>query len=217
MGEDAFEQSEMHDGSPIVRRDKLVSRRMAALLAGSGILPIAIGILIALTNATAARPLPTAALPFVVAALLAMGLAFGVMGIMFGVLRTVVTKEAVHVKYGLWGPTIPLHAIESARVVEYNWTEYGGWGIRIGKDGSRAYVPRSGPCVELVYRDGEKSKRVLVGGEDAAATVAAIKEARTPARIATGVRVSDVDEPEAEEPEETEDRAPGATRSAGDP
>jgi hypothetical protein len=216
VGEDAFEESEMHDGSPIVRRDKLVSRRMAALLSGTGILPIAIGIFVAFANDSSQKPLPAAALPFVVAALLTMGVAFGVMGIMFGVLRTVVTKKAVHVKYGLWGPTIPLEAIESVRVVDYDWTEYGGWGIRIGKDGSRAYVPRSGPCVQLVYKDGGTSKRVLVGGEDAAATVAAINEARTHTRVATEVRVSE-HEPEAEALDEAEGETPGATRSAGEP
>lgn len=184
MAGDAFEESEMHDGAPVVRRDKLVSRGMTALFFGSGLLPMLVALLVALTNSTSAKPLPPAVMPVVVALFAAFGMAMWLGGIVFGVLRTVVTKQAVHVKYGLWGPTIPIEAIESARVIDYDWTEFGGWGMRIGKGGARAFVPRNGPCVELVYRDGDKKKRVLVGAENAAATVASIQEAQTQVRIA---------------------------------
>ncbi|MCW5810654.1 MAG: hypothetical protein KIT84_06560 [Labilithrix sp.] len=185
MAGDAFEAAEMHDGAPIVRRDKVVSRGMAALLAGSGLLPFAVAILVALVNGSSERPLPAPALPFFVAFFCALGVLMMGMGVVFGVLRTVVTKKAVHVKYGLWGPTIALDAIESVRVVDYDWTEFGGWGIRIGKGGKRAYVPRNGPCLELVYRDGPTRKHVLIGAENAAATAAAIEEARARPRITT--------------------------------
>lgn len=184
MAGDAFEEAEMHDGSPIVHRDKLVSRGMTGIMLGGGSLPLLVGILVALTNSTASRPVPPGAVPLVVALTAALSVALWITGIVFGVVRTVVTKQAVHVKYGLWGPTIPLDAIESARVVEYDWTEFGGWGLRIGKDGARAYVPQNGPCVELVYREGGKTKRLLVGAAEASRTVRAIEEARGRVRIA---------------------------------
>lgn len=193
MAGDAFEESEMHDGSPVVRRDKLVSRRMAALFFGSGVLPMVVAVFLALTNGASDKPLSPSSLPVVCALLALYGVAMVIGGIVFGVLRTVVTKKAVHVRYGLWGPTIPLDAVESARVVAYDWTEFGGWGMRIGKGGARAYVPKNGPCVELVYREGDKKKRVLVGAEDASATVAAIEEARGRVRIAEDARADVAD------------------------
>lgn len=199
MAGDAFEESEMHDGSPVVRRDKLVSRRMAALFFGSGVLPMVVAVFLALTNGASDKPLSSSSLPVVCALLALYGVAMVIGGIVFGVLRTVVTKKAVHVRYGLWGPTIPLDAVESARVVVYDWTEFGGWGMRIGKGGARAYVPKNGPCVELVYREGDKKKRVLVGAEDASATVAAIEEARGRVRVAEDARADVADIADEEE------------------
>ncbi len=168
--EDAFEASEMHDGARIVHRDKKVSRGMAALLAAPGLLTIALGIFIGFVNSSSEKPLPSAALPIVIGALVAMGLGFLLLGVMFGVLRTVVTEQAVHVKYGLWGPTIPLSSILACRIVEYDWTQYGGWGLRRGKKGW-AYVPTNGPCVEIEYREDGEDRHVLIGGENASATV----------------------------------------------
>lgn len=204
----------MHDGAPIVHRDKVVSRGMTAMFLGSGGIMMAAAVLLGLMNGSSARPLPVAGVPVVIGCMLAFGVAMGIAGIMFGVLRTLVTRKAVHVKYGLWGPTIPNEAIESARVVEYDWTEFGGWGMKIGKGGARAYVTRNGPCVEIIYRDDSgKSKRVLIGSENASATVAAINEARGHVRVADDVaRSTAADEESAAEDaavEETEKRSAG--------
>lgn len=204
----------MHDGSPVVHRDKKVSRGMAMLLAVPGVFTIALGIFVGFVNSSSQKPLPGAALPIVIGALVALGLGFVLLGLMFGVLRTVITEKAVHVKYGLWGPTIPLASIRACRVVEYDWTEYGGWGLRRGKKGW-AYVPANGPCVEIEYREDGADKHVLIGGENAAATVSEINRrlAMSEAHVrvsGTTPRVVDdefaADEAAADEPAEAEGR-----------
>jgi hypothetical protein len=190
--EDTFEASEMHDGARIVHRDKRVSRGLALLLGIPGLLTMALGVVIAFINASSSKPVPAEALPIVVGLVIALGVLLMTLGIVFGVLRTLVTERAVHVKYGLWGPTIPLDAIRSCKVVEYDWTEFGGWGIRLGKNGTWAYVPASGPVIELVYDDGKKEKRVLVGAQNAEATALAIDRARG----ATHLRVEEEAKPD---------------------
>jgi len=175
---DEFETKNMQDGASVVCRDKKVARGLAALLAFAGLFTISIGVLVALTNATASKPVPAAALPFVVAAVVALGLLLGTLGIVFAVVRTLVTDRYVDVKYGLWGPRIPLENIRSCNVIEYDWTQFGGWGIRMGKDGTWAYVPASGRVIEMRYLEDGKEKRVLVGAEDANGTARAIELAR---------------------------------------
>ena len=177
MAEDSFEAAEMHDGAVVVHRDKAISRRMSAILAGIGLLPVAITMAILLRMGLANAHFGELGIVLAMNAVWAIG--FMGMGVAFGVLRTLVTKKAVHVKYGLWGPTIPLDEIESVRVVPYNWTEFGGWGIRYGRDGSRAYVPRNGNVVEIIRREGAKKRRVLVGAEDPSAVAAAIERERS--------------------------------------
>lgn len=182
-GDDAFEAMEMHDGAPVVHRDKHVSRRMAGFIGAAGLLQIAIAIFVAFVNGSSSKPMPPTMLPVFVASMIAFGIAMMVLGVAVGVLRTVVTKKAVHVKYGLWGPTIPLEAIQSCRVTEYDWTEFGGWGMRRGMNNSWAYVPKSGPVVEVKYLEDGKTKRVLIGASDAASTAQAIEAARTKVRV----------------------------------
>jgi hypothetical protein len=216
---DAFEATAMHDGAPIVHRDKRVSRGMALLLAVPGLFTIALSVFLAIANGTSDKPIPAGALPFVVAGLAGLGVAFFVLGIVFGVLRTVVTERAVHVKYGLWGPDIPLESIESCDVVEYDWTEFGGWGIRLGADGTWAYVPTSGRVLELRYRRDGKTKRVLVGVHDADETARQIRVAR--ARVETSrqrarVRIEAETEASAEgEPEEDLSEEPVSGKQRG--
>lgn len=182
-GDDAFEAMEMHDGAPVVHRDKHVSRRMAGFIGASGLLQIAIAIFVAFVNGSSSKPMPPTMLPVFVGAMIAFGLAMMVLGVAVGVLCIVVTKKAVHVKYGLWGPTIPLEAIQSCRVTDYDWTEFGGWGMRRGRNNAWAYVPKSGPVVEVKYLEDGKTKRVLIGASDAASTAQAIEAARTNVRV----------------------------------
>ena len=184
---DEFEQRFMRDGTKILHRDKHVSRGMAAILAVPGFFTIGLSIFIGFVNSTSQKPLPAVALPFVMAAMVVFGLAFLTMAVTFAVLRVVVTERDVHVKYGLWGPTVSLASVTSVRVVDYPWTKYGGWGIRRGVDGSWAYVAHSGPVVELCYREGAETKKLLVGAEDATALARAIQEARV---RAPGARIA---------------------------
>jgi hypothetical protein len=183
---DEFEATQMSDGAAVVHRGKVVSRGMAAMLAVPGLFVMGLAVYVAIINETSQKPLPAAALPFVVAAMILFGLMFLGMSLVFAVVRTVVTEQAVHVKYGLWGPTIPLSSIRSVGVVDYDWTQFGGWGIRLGKDGTWAYVPRGGRVLELRYEEDGRDKRILVSVENAEETARQIERARA----ATGVRVA---------------------------
>lgn len=51
--------------------------------------------------------------------------------LLFSVLRVTVSEGHVNLQYGLFGPKIPISAIESAEAVEYDWKQFGGWGIRV--------------------------------------------------------------------------------------
>jgi hypothetical protein len=190
--DDGFEAREMHDGAPVVHRDKKVSRAMAALLAVPGLLAMLVAAFVGIANATSHEPLPAEALPVVALMLAALGVLFVGMGVVFGVLRTIVTERAVHVRYGLWGPTIPLEAIRSCDAVDYDWTEFGGWGLRRGRGGAWAYMPVGKRAVEIRYREGDEEKRVLVGAGDPEATARAIRAALERRDAGEHVRVGTV-------------------------
>jgi hypothetical protein len=189
MKNDAFEAKYMHDGTRVLHRDKRVSRKMALFLSIPGLFILYLAIWLPLINDTSARPLPTLLVPFWTIGMGSLAVGFFLLAILFGVLRFVVTSRAIHVKYGLWGPTIPLESVISCKIVEYDWTEYGGWGIRRGADGSWAYVPSNGSVVEVLYRDGDQEKRVLLGAADPQALARSIVEAASSraARMRVGV------------------------------
>jgi hypothetical protein len=115
------------------------------------------------------------------------------MSLLFSHLRTVVTERVLHVQLGLWGPKIPIEKITAIRAAMYDWTRYGGWGIRYGRDGSVCYsVPGgTGQCVEVEWtKDNGKAARHVVSVDDAAAIVAAVERARSASAAgASGVRV----------------------------
>lgn len=202
---DEFEARHMLDDAPVVHRDKRVSRLLALALAIPGLFTVLLGVFIGFANATASKPVPAVALPFVVAAVMALGVALMTLGVIFAVVRTVVTTREVHVKFGLWGPRIPLSALKSTRVVKYEWMKFGGWGIRRGADGTWAYVPSGDRAVELVFEEGGVEKRVLVGVEDPTETVRQIGRAKD--ALSTGrlrVEAEDSTPADAEEAEEAE-------------
>ena len=104
---------------------------------------------------------------------------FGFMWATLSVLRTALTAHSLNVKCGLWGPEIPLAAIESCRVVNLNGRiavagkrrEQGMWTTR--------FVLTSSKPVEVVYvrQDGEKA-RLQFTASDPDGMVAAIERAR---------------------------------------
>jgi hypothetical protein len=101
--------------------------------------------------------------------------------VLFMFLRVTVTPETVHVQLGLFGPKIAVADILEVSAEAYPFMKYGGWGIRLGLDGSIAYsVPgHGGRGVKIRYK--KKSGReatVFVTSPDPEAIVAAIGQAR---------------------------------------
>jgi hypothetical protein len=85
-----------------------------------------------------------------------------------GVLRmtTVVTPTEVRVWFG-WIPTyrraIPIGTIARVEVVHYRpFADYGGWGIRHGRDGEKVLSARGDRGVRLRMTDGS---RLLIGSQ----------------------------------------------------
>jgi len=211
---DRFEAEDMVGDAQVRHRDKRVSRGIAALLGMWAPLCWGLAAFTGLTNATASQPAPEAALPFIVGGLAALGVAMGVMAVGFAVLRTVVTDTEVNVKYGLWGPNIPLSSIQSCKVVDYQWTRFGGWGIRRGWGGKWAYVPGPGEAVEIQYDDGGSKKTVLIGAKDPHKLMLEIHKAREAlSKQPIAVYVSEADNDAEEEVVSVEEDA--VSQSAG--
>src|SRR5690606_33775091 len=59
--------------------------------------------------------------------------------LLFSVLRVTVSQGHVNVQLGLFGPKIPIAAIESAEPLDYDWKQFGGWGIRLNSKGEWMY------------------------------------------------------------------------------
>lgn len=99
----------------------------------------------------------------------------------FAVLRVTVAEGAVNVQYGLFGPKIPIAAIESAEPITYDWKKFGGWGIRRSLDGAWIYnMPGDGGhAVRIVWRDARGRRRdTLVGSRRSTQLAAQIHRAR---------------------------------------
>ncbi|MEM7159899.1 MAG: hypothetical protein AAF799_44070 [Myxococcota bacterium] len=100
---------------------------------------------------------------------------------LFAVLRVTVSEGSVDIQYGLFGPSIPTRAIESAEATTYSWAKFGGWGIRRGRDGEWIYnMPGDeGRAVRVVWRDEKGRRKVtLIGSKDHLALAEAIGKAR---------------------------------------
>ena len=100
--------------------------------------------------------------------------------ILFSALRISVTAKEVHVQYGLLGPRIPIEAIESCEPCDYDWKQYGGWGIRHGRDGTVAYnmLGDGGRAVRITYKKGSRTKKLLLAAKDPERLATAIHHAR---------------------------------------
>lgn len=122
--------------------------------------------------------------------------------LLFGVLRVVVTRNELHVQLGLWGPKVAIDRIDHIEAQAYSALVYGGWGIRIGADGSWAYsVPGgTGRGVRVEYRDASgKKKALFVSTDDADEIVRTVLDLQGRA-TGTGVRVDGAEaEPAAEQ------------------
>ena len=75
----------------------------------------------------------------------------------------------------LAGRTIPVDAIRSCTARRYRpILEYGGWGYRWGRGGSRAYNVRGNRGVQIVLQDG---KTILIGSQRPEELASAIQAA----------------------------------------
>lgn len=157
-------------GAGALYHDKIRVPRLFHLIF---LLPVIIGVGSGVAAATQAGIL--AALPGALGALVVMA-----SWLLFSVLRISVTREEVYVQYGLFGPRIAVRDIEHCAAVAYDWKKYGGFGIRLGRDGSVAYnmMGDHGRAVEIVYQHKGKSKKVLVASPDPERLSRAINEAR---------------------------------------
>lgn len=125
--------------------------------------------------------------------------------LLFSHLRVTVTDDALHVQYGLWGPTVAVENITRCEVQRYDAMRFGGWGLKRAMDGTMSYsVPGGeGECIALEITEGGKTRKVVVTTPDAASVALAIHEARA-RKLGSGVRVdassdaSAADEVEAE-------------------
>jgi hypothetical protein len=115
----------------------------------------------------------------------AFGLLFGlptlaIVWLLFSVLRVTVSERAVNVQYGLFGPKIPIAAIESSEAVTYDWKRFGGWGIKRSRDGAWIYnMPGDGGrAVRIVWRDARGRRRTtLIGSRQSTELAAQIERA----------------------------------------
>ena len=125
-------------------------------------------------------------------------IALGVLGLttlLLSHVRCVVTATTVHIQFGLFGPKIAVERITRCAAEAYAPVKYGGWGIRLGIDGSWAFsVPGgNGQGVRIEYVDPKgRPRAVFVSTNEPAEVIAAIEKARASA-AGTGVRVADAE------------------------
>ena len=162
---DAYEREFMAGEGTVLHREKHRAPRLMHAIFGAAV-AVVIGSAIATGQVLGvAFALPVLALAW----------------LMFSVLRVTVSSGAVNVQYGLFGPTIPTAAIESAEATAYDWKKFGGWGIRRGRGGEWIYnMPGDGGrAVRIVWRDRKGRRRVtLIGSPRADALAGQIGQAQ---------------------------------------
>ncbi len=171
-GEDDYEREYMTEGEVLYRHRAMPSRGFHLVMLLSMLLPVAI------IAATSLAPNTPWFLPFFV---LPSWLVLIPAWLLFSVLRIAVTKEHVHIQYGLFGPKIPVSAISACEAVTYDWKKYGGFGIRKAFDGSTAYnlMGDEGRAVRITWKDENGKQQItLMSAKDPDALAAAVARAR---------------------------------------
>jgi len=161
---DRYEAEYMQaDGMVLFRIKDRAPWQLGALIGGAGALAVGSSVL-------AGSYASLLAIPIILSVLL-----------LFSVLRVTVSQGTVNIQYGLFGPKIPMAAIESAEATTYDWKRFGGWGIRRSVKGEWIYnMPNDGGnAVRITWRN-KKGKRVvtLVGTREAQNVAAAIAKAQ---------------------------------------
>jgi hypothetical protein len=172
---DAYEREYMKDEGLLLYRERRAAPRwLQALLLAPAIgilLPVMLGVPGSWLAAVVVLPIVS------------------LMWIMASVLRVNVSEGAVRIQYGLWGPTIPIAAIESADATTYEWTKFGGWGIKRSAGGEWIYnMPGDGGnAVRIVWRDAKgRTKITWIGTRESVTLAAAIAKARRALGAAPG-------------------------------
>jgi hypothetical protein len=100
--------------------------------------------------------------------------------LLFSTLRISVNSRRLHVRYGLFGPKVPLETISACEAIDYDWKAYGGFGIRFGEDGSVAYntMGDQGRAAQITYQQGKTQRRLLLSSRDPERLAMAINHAR---------------------------------------
>jgi hypothetical protein len=100
--------------------------------------------------------------------------------LLFSTLRISVDRRRVHVRYGLFGPKIPIEAIRQCEAVNYDWKELGGWGVRSGRNGAVAYhmLGDQGRAARITWKQGAKQRTVILSARDPERLAAAVNHAR---------------------------------------
>lgn len=162
---DPYERQYMKGEGAVLHRDRMVAGKVFNLF------------LLAVGSVSIGVPLLAGA-PWVTTLLSASILAM--VWLFFGVLRTTVSERSVNVQYGLIGPRIPVQAITALEVVDYDWTQYGGWGIRRGPEGwMYNMMGDGGRAVRIEWTDAKgRSKVTFVGTRGADRLGEAIERAR---------------------------------------
>jgi hypothetical protein len=112
---------------------------------------------------------------------LGLGAALTLLGLTFAVLRVQITSELVDVHYGLFGPKIPIAAIESAEPVVHEHRSPLRWGVSPLGRGEWLYsiAGDEGRAVKIVWRGTDGKRRVhYIGSPEHEALAAAINSAR---------------------------------------
>jgi hypothetical protein len=177
---DGYEAKYMGDKGDVLLREKAIAPPSWQLMFGG---------LVALELITMVVMLAAGMGPVALAIFLPAALAFFVLWMLFAVIRVSVSTDCFHVQFGLFGPKIAVADIVSAESIRYDWTEFGGWGIkRSFRDGTVIYNMwgDDGRAVKVTYRDAKgELKRVAVGSSNADAIVVALQRARAAQEKAT--------------------------------
>lgn len=179
---DRYEQQYMAGGGgEILQRDRTIWRWGVPILGVPGLAALGASIAI-FAGADPSAPLAVGLIPLLPAVIL------GACAALFTVLRVVVSTKEVHVQYGLFGPRIPIADIRLAEVIDYDWTEYGGWGVRMSGDGTWAYSVMGSAgkrAIRIRWTKGGKEKTTVVTSADPESILAAIQTARARAGTLT--------------------------------
>ncbi|MEE9383227.1 MAG: hypothetical protein V3V08_07420 [Nannocystaceae bacterium] len=110
-----------------------------------------------------------AALPIVIGAIWAS----------FSALRLDVTRRDLRIRFGLFGPRIPIESVRDIEEARYRWTAFGGWGIR-HRRGTQLYcLPGDGgTAVKIRWCDQKGRVRTTLVGTSRARELASELVAR---------------------------------------